>query len=292
MKITPILIFLLIAIAGFSQRVPMREFSQWTSGKPSLEDVNEELGSKPYLAQEFIMAKVVQERTGEHLSYDNLTTGGFTTLYFDYYYLYDLKFGKSAPANFIMNIPLLKQGEKMRELEIVEYSINGKGELSDTKSKNVIKERKKVDKLQYLIELKIENIAPESFYQISYVIRSSNFKECSPRVLSGDLHEKKTRFAFDIPDFLKIRSNYDSLGFHPNLISNKPWYLDKYTIRDVGTDGYSDQEVINCAVYKWIFDEPTDFFTKVYFDVLGIDIPTKNDYGLNPRKFQAKPKSK
>ena len=180
----------------------------------------------------------------------------------------------------------------MRELEIVEYSLNGKGELYDSKAKNVIKERKKIDNSQYVIELKIENIAPKSFYQISYIIRSSNFKECSPRVLLGDLHEKKTRFALDVPDFLRIRSNYDSLGFHPNLISNKPWYLDKYSARDVGTDGASDYETINCAVYKWIFDEPTDFFSKVYFDVLGIDIPTKNDYGLNPRKFEAKPKSK
>lgn len=277
---------------GYSQKLPVQEFPQWSSGKPSIEDVNQEVGTKPYFAQEFIRTKVVQERTGEHLSYDNLTTGGFTTLYFDYYYLYDLKFGKSAPTNFTINIPLLKQGEKIRELEVVEYSINSKGGLIDNKVKNVIKERKKVDNIQYVIEVKIEGILPESFYQISYIIRSSNFKECSPRILKGDLNISKTRFALDIPDFLKMRSNYDSLGYHPSLISNKPWYLDKYSVRDVGTDSASDSEIINCAVYKWIFDEPTDFFEKVYFDVLGIDIPTKNDYGLNPRKFQAKPKSK
>ena len=89
MKIIFIEVLLLVSI-GFSQRIPVQEFPQWSSGKPSIEDVNQDVGAKAYLAHEFIRVKVVQERTGEHLSYDNLTTGGFTTLYFDYYYLYDL----------------------------------------------------------------------------------------------------------------------------------------------------------------------------------------------------------
>ena len=98
--IVPLIFFLSM---GYSQTIPVNEFSQWSSGKPSIEDLTLEIGDKAYLAQEFIRAKVVQERTGEEITVDNLTTGGFTTLYFDYYYLYDLKFGKSPLSVFTIN---------------------------------------------------------------------------------------------------------------------------------------------------------------------------------------------
>jgi hypothetical protein len=283
-----LIILCVFSTIGFSQTKPVSEFPQWKMGKPSKEDVSQKIEDRKFAVLEFISVKLIHEQKGEDITVDKLETGGFATLFLRYDYLYNFKFGSSPIDFFTLTIPLQKQGEKIQELEIVTYTIDTKGELQEVKAKNVVRERKKIDNDKYVMELKLQNIAPESFYQISYNIKSANLSELKPRVLEGDLHERMSRFKMEVPDFLKVKSNYDSLGYYPNEVSDLPFWLETFSYKDVGrhNEGGSGHDIFNAKVYKWIFDEPTDFFSKVYFDVNEIDIPPKNKYGLHPGKFK------